>query len=103
MLSIAKITGGQAQNYFDKDDYFSREKTLNKNRTSEEWQGKLSKTNSFSDNFNVKEFEKEFVERMTLRHADALASIVSSGVVGDDTADVLRKEAEELVGLYTSD
>lgn len=62
-------------------------------------------TNGYLDSIpveRVKQFEKEFVERMTLRHADALASIVSSGVVGDDTADVLRKEAEELVGLYTS-
>ncbi|TDI74252.1 MAG: F0F1 ATP synthase subunit alpha, partial [Bacteroidetes bacterium] len=31
----------------------------------------------------VKEFEKEFIERLTLRHAESLASIVSTGDVGD--------------------
>ncbi|MBT8400220.1 MAG: F0F1 ATP synthase subunit alpha [Rhodothermia bacterium] len=48
----------------------------------------------------VKEFESELLERMSLKHADAMMSIRTSGVLSDDTADLLRKEAEDLVELY---
>ncbi len=50
----------------------------------------------------VKRFEKEFTERLSLRHADALASIRQSGKMSDDVAETLVKEANELVDLYTS-
>ncbi len=48
----------------------------------------------------IKEFESELLERMSLKHADAMMSIRMSGVLSDDTAELLRKEAEDLVELY---
>ncbi|NQV74228.1 F0F1 ATP synthase subunit alpha [bacterium] len=50
----------------------------------------------------VKTFEKEFIERMKMRHPDALSSIVSSGAVSDEVAEAFTKEAKELVDLYAS-
>jgi F-type H+-transporting ATPase subunit alpha len=49
----------------------------------------------------VSEFEKEFIERMNLKHADAMDSIASTGTVSDQVAETLQKEAEELVLIYT--
>ena len=50
----------------------------------------------------LKEFEKEFIERMHLKHPDALGTIVSSGAVSDDLAEMLKSEANELVDVYTA-
>jgi len=50
----------------------------------------------------VKEFEKEFIDRMKMRHPDALSSIVSSGVVSDEVAEAFTKESKEMVELYAS-
>ena len=49
----------------------------------------------------VKEFENELIERLTLRHEDALKEIRSTGTMKDETAEMIRKEAEELAGLYS--
>ncbi len=49
----------------------------------------------------VKEFEKEFIERMTLRHADAMRSIRTTGVASDKVVELLTKEAKDLAALYT--
>ncbi len=48
----------------------------------------------------VKSFEQEFLERMSLRHADAMATVRQSGIVSDEVEAALKKEAEELVALY---
>lgn len=50
----------------------------------------------------VKEFEKDFLERLTLNHADLMASLRDSGKMGDDTADVLKKVATDLVSVYVN-
>lgn len=47
----------------------------------------------------IKQFEKEFIERLTLRHSDLLDSI-GDGAMSDEAAEVLRKEASELVDIY---
>ncbi len=49
----------------------------------------------------IKQFEREFIERVSLRHGDLLKSI-SKGAMSDEAAAMLRKEAEELVDVYTS-
>ncbi|NNE46680.1 MAG: F0F1 ATP synthase subunit alpha [Rhodothermales bacterium] len=48
----------------------------------------------------VKAFEQEFLERMSLRHAEAMATVRQSGIVSDEVEAALKKEAEELVALY---
>ncbi len=48
----------------------------------------------------VQDFLKEFLERLSLRHKEAIATIDETGVLSDDVADVLRKEAEDLRDLY---
>lgn len=50
----------------------------------------------------MKEFEKEYIERLRLRHADALASIVKTGKTSDETGAILRNEAQELAALYAN-
>ena len=50
----------------------------------------------------VKEFEKDFLERLTLNHADLMTSLRDSGKMGDDTADVLKKVATDLVSVYVN-
>jgi F-type H+-transporting ATPase subunit alpha len=49
----------------------------------------------------IKQFEKELIERMSLKHGDAMASIRDSGSLTDETATALAQEAKELVELYT--
>jgi len=49
----------------------------------------------------VKEFVKEFIERMTLRQAEAMKSIRSTGMAGDEVVALITREAEELAALYT--
>ncbi len=51
----------------------------------------------------VREFEKEFIERMKLKHGDEMKSIAETGVVTDEVNDLLRKEAEEMVLIYAED
>ena len=48
----------------------------------------------------VQDFLKEFLERLSLRHKEAIATIDETGVLSYDVADVLRKEAEDLRALY---
>jgi F-type H+-transporting ATPase subunit alpha len=50
----------------------------------------------------IRAFEKEFRERLEMKHADALASIRTTGVMSDEVAETLRKEATDLADLYTS-
>jgi len=49
----------------------------------------------------IKQFEKEFIERLSLRHADMLNAL-GDGSMSDEAADVLRKEAKEMVDIYTA-
>ena len=49
----------------------------------------------------IKSFEKELLERMSLKHGDLMSSIGKSGVLSEEVAEALDKEAEELVALYT--
>ena len=49
----------------------------------------------------IKQFEKEFIERLSLRHADLLKGL-GEGSMSDEAADVLRKEAKEMVDIYTA-
>ena len=51
----------------------------------------------------IKEFEKEFLDRMKLRHADKLKAIVDTGVVTEETDAVLKSEAEDLTNLFTAE
>jgi F-type H+-transporting ATPase subunit alpha len=48
------------------------------------------------------EFEKELIDRLRLRHADALNAIAKTGIVSDDFSGVMDAEAKDLVALYTS-
>ena len=48
----------------------------------------------------IKAFEKEFVDRMRMQHRDALAGIVESGKLNDETANLLKKVANDMVGLF---
>jgi F-type H+-transporting ATPase subunit alpha len=50
----------------------------------------------------IRAFEKEFRERLEMKHADALASIRTTGVMSDEVAETFRKEATDLADLYTS-
>ncbi len=49
----------------------------------------------------IRTFEKEFIERISLKHADLLSSI-AGGAMSDEAADMLRSEAKELVDIYTA-
>ena len=49
----------------------------------------------------VKQFEKELIERMSLKHGDMMASIRDTGVLTEEVATALEQEAGELVDLYT--
>jgi F-type H+-transporting ATPase subunit alpha len=60
-------------------------------------------TNGFLDKLpvnQIRSFEKEFLERLQLRHADALTSIRTEGKVTDTVAELLKKEATDLVAIY---
>ncbi|MFQ5570787.1 MAG: F0F1 ATP synthase subunit alpha [Rhodothermales bacterium] len=50
----------------------------------------------------INEFEREFIERLKLRHGAALAEVRETGKLSDETAAVFKQEAEELVDLYTN-
>ncbi|PIQ61657.1 MAG: F0F1 ATP synthase subunit alpha [Bacteroidetes bacterium CG12_big_fil_rev_8_21_14_0_65_60_17] len=49
----------------------------------------------------IRQFEKEFIERISLKHADLLKSI-AGGAMSDEAANMLRTEAKELVDIYTA-
>jgi len=49
----------------------------------------------------LKQFEREFLERMTLRHGEVMNAIREKGVMSDETAALLKKEAEDLVKLFS--
>ncbi len=48
----------------------------------------------------VKECGKELLERMSLKHGAEMRSIRDTGVVSDEVADLLKKEAVDLAELY---
>lgn len=48
----------------------------------------------------VKEFERQFVERLNMKHADAMSRIRQTGTMSDETAELLKKEANDLASLY---
>ncbi|MDX1548378.1 MAG: F0F1 ATP synthase subunit alpha, partial [Rhodothermales bacterium] len=48
----------------------------------------------------LKEFENEFIERLRLRHEDALTSIRTTGKLSDEAAETLKTQAAELAELY---
>ncbi len=50
----------------------------------------------------VRAFEAELLERITLRHPDMMAEIRNTGQMSDAVADLIRREAENLVGVYTT-
>ena len=50
----------------------------------------------------VKQFEKDFIDRIKMKHPEALGSIVSSGVVSDELTETFTKEAKELVELFAT-
>ena len=50
----------------------------------------------------VKAFEQDYLERLRLNHADALASISSTGKMSDDAADTLKSVATDLAEVYAN-
>jgi len=50
----------------------------------------------------VRAFEKEYRERLGMKHAGVLASIRETGKMNDEAAAVLRQEALDLADLYAS-
>jgi F-type H+/Na+-transporting ATPase subunit alpha len=50
----------------------------------------------------IRAFEKEYLERLTLRHADLLNSIATSGKISDDAKATFEKVAAELSDLYAN-
>jgi F-type H+-transporting ATPase subunit alpha len=50
----------------------------------------------------VKEFEREFIDKLRLRHQGILDGVRDTGTLPDDTAATLKQAAEELVRVYTA-
>ncbi len=50
----------------------------------------------------IREFEREYRERLRMQHGDALASIRDTGVMSDEVAATLRQQAEDLASIYTN-
>jgi F-type H+-transporting ATPase subunit alpha len=50
----------------------------------------------------VKSFEKEYIERLTISHPEALAGITQTGTLSDEAAAVFKKVAQELAGVYVN-
>ena len=48
----------------------------------------------------VQEFERELVERLSLRHSDMMATIRDTGNMSDEAAETIRRVASELADLY---
>ena len=51
----------------------------------------------------ISEFEIEFIERLHLKHGDQMKSIADTGAMSDEVAELLAKEAEEMVLVYTEE
>jgi F-type H+-transporting ATPase subunit alpha len=49
----------------------------------------------------LKDFERELIERLKMRQADALNTIARTGQMSDEAAAAIKKESEDLAGLYT--
>ncbi|NND70600.1 MAG: F0F1 ATP synthase subunit alpha [Rhodothermales bacterium] len=61
-------------------------------------------TNGYIDSVpveRIEEFEKEFLERMHLKHGALLKDLSTSGTMSDELINAFKTEAEELVSLYT--
>ncbi|AEN72244.1 ATP synthase subunit alpha [Rhodothermus marinus SG0.5JP17-172] len=50
----------------------------------------------------VRPFEREFLERLRLRHADKLKALAETGDLTDELTEIFRKEAEALIEVYLS-
>jgi len=50
----------------------------------------------------VGEYQRELLSRLHLKRADALKSIITSGVMSDEAAEAIRTEAEELATVYSN-
>ncbi|MGD8414665.1 MAG: F0F1 ATP synthase subunit alpha [Candidatus Latescibacterota bacterium] len=50
----------------------------------------------------ISEFSRELLERLDRKHGDALSAIASSGVMSDETAEVITREAEDLTKVYSA-
>ena len=50
----------------------------------------------------IKEFERDFIERMTLNHADVMSGIRDSGKMEDGYADTIQKVASDLLSVYVN-
>jgi F-type H+/Na+-transporting ATPase subunit alpha len=50
----------------------------------------------------VRQFEQEFIERLTLRHPDMMAEIRQTGAMSDQAADTIKREAADLVEVYAA-
>jgi F-type H+/Na+-transporting ATPase subunit alpha len=48
----------------------------------------------------VREFERELVERLSLRHGDTMAGIRDTGTMSDQAAETIRREATDLADVY---
>ncbi len=51
----------------------------------------------------VRQFEEDLVGRMTLRHEQAVEEIRTSGVLSDETKELIREEAEDLALAFSGD
>ncbi len=49
----------------------------------------------------VGEFEKEYLDRLNVRHEGIMQSLATQGKLSDDVVSALEKEAKELADLYT--
>jgi F-type H+-transporting ATPase subunit alpha len=50
----------------------------------------------------VAEFQKELLDRLDRKQAEALKSIITSGVMSDEAAEAIKAEASELAAVYAS-
>ena len=50
----------------------------------------------------IGEYSKQIIERLERKHGDALKSIRESGVMSEETAEAIRKEAEELASVFAA-
>ena len=48
----------------------------------------------------VRKFETELLERLTLKHEEALRQIRETGQLSDEVAELIKKEATDLADVY---
>ena len=48
----------------------------------------------------IKEFEREFIERLRLQHREALDGIRTTGQLNDETAELMKKIAADMSGIF---